>query len=47
MVIDAQVTSLAQGENLSSIAPTVLQLMGIAQPAVMTGRSVIKDSLAI
>jgi len=47
MVIDAQVTALAQGENLSSIAPTVLQLMGIAQPAEMTGRSVIKDSLAI
>jgi len=47
MVIDAQVTSLAQGENLSSIAPTVLQLMGIAQPVVMTGCSVIKDKLAI
>jgi 2,3-bisphosphoglycerate-independent phosphoglycerate mutase len=47
MVIDAQVTSLAQGENLSSIAPTVLQLMGIAQPVVMTGCSVIKDNLVI
>ena len=45
MVIDAQVKSLTQGENLSSIAPTVLQLMGIAQPAVMTGCSVIEDSL--
>jgi 2,3-bisphosphoglycerate-independent phosphoglycerate mutase len=47
LVIDAQVTTLAQGENLSAIAPTVLQLMGIAQPAAMTGRSVIKDSLSI
>ena len=46
LIIDAQVTTLAQGENLSAIAPTVLQLMGIAQPAVMTGRSVIKDSLS-
>ena len=45
LVIDAQVTRLAQHENLSALAPTVLQLMGIAQPAAMTGRSVILDSL--
>jgi 2,3-bisphosphoglycerate-independent phosphoglycerate mutase len=45
LVIDAQVTTLAQHENLSALAPTVLQLMGIAQPAAMTGRSVILDSL--
>jgi 2,3-bisphosphoglycerate-independent phosphoglycerate mutase len=44
LVIDAQVTALAQGEDLSAIAPTVLQLMGIPQPGVMTGRSVINDS---
>jgi 2,3-bisphosphoglycerate-independent phosphoglycerate mutase len=47
LVIDAQVTTLAQGENLSAIAPTLLQLMGIAQPAAMTGCSVIKDNLSI
>ena len=47
LVIDAQVTMLAQNENLSALAPTVLQLMGIAQPEVMTGRSVIKNSLVI
>jgi 2,3-bisphosphoglycerate-independent phosphoglycerate mutase len=47
LVIDAQVTRLAQNENLSALAPTVLQLMGIAQPAVMTGHSVIEDSLVI
>jgi 2,3-bisphosphoglycerate-independent phosphoglycerate mutase len=46
LVIDAQVTVLAQGGNLSAIAPTVLQLMGITQPAAMSGRSVINDSLS-
>jgi len=46
LVIDAQVTALAQGENLSAIAPTVLQLMGITQPAAMAGHSVINDSLS-
>ena len=45
LVIDSQVTRLAQDENLSALAPTVLQLMGIAQPAAMTGRSVILDEL--
>ena len=44
LIIDEQVTALAQGEDLSAIAPTVLQLMGIPQPGVMTGRSVINDN---
>ena len=44
LIIDEQVTALAQGEDLSAIAPTVLQLMGIPRPGVMTGRSVINDS---
>jgi len=44
LVIDGQVTTLAQGEDLSAIAPTVLQLMGIPKPGAMTGRSVIDDS---
>ena len=46
LVIDSEVNTLEQGGNLSAIAPTVLQLMGIPQPAAMTGRSVIIDSLA-
>jgi 2,3-bisphosphoglycerate-independent phosphoglycerate mutase len=46
LVIDAQVTALAQGGNLSAIAPTVLQLMGITQPAAMAGHSIINDSLS-
>ncbi len=45
LVIDHQVKSLRAGGNLSAIAPTVLQLMGISQPAVMDGSSVIADSL--
>ena len=43
LVIDERVTRLHADQNLSSIAPTVLQLMGLAQPAQMTGRSVIGD----
>ena len=46
LIIDERVTALAQGEDLSAIAPTVLQLMGIPKPGAMTGRSVINDSWA-
>ena len=46
LVIDDEVNSLVEGENLSTIAPTVLQLMGISQPPAMTGISVISDSLS-
>jgi 2,3-bisphosphoglycerate-independent phosphoglycerate mutase len=46
LVIDDEVESLREGGNLSAIAPTVLQLMGISQPADMTGSSVISDSLS-
>lgn len=44
LVIDPQVRELATGANLSAIAPTVLQLLGIEPPAAMTGESVILDS---
>ena len=43
MVVDKDVRLLANGGNLSAIAPTVLQLMGIPQPTTMTGRSLILD----
>ena len=46
LVIDAQVEKLAVDGDLSAIAPTVLQIMGIPQPEAMTGRSVILDTLA-
>jgi 2,3-bisphosphoglycerate-independent phosphoglycerate mutase len=41
MVIDKDARSLAEGDNLSAIAPTLLQLMGIPRPAAMTGNSLI------
>ncbi len=44
MVIDPEVAELTDGGNLSAIAPTVLQLMGIEQPAAMTGQSLISGS---
>jgi len=43
MIIDDQTTQLADGDNLSAIAPTVLQLMGISKPSAMSGRSLILD----
>ena len=46
LVIDSEVKTLTQGENLSAIAPTVLQLMGILRPAAMTGKSVISGSMS-
>ena len=46
LVMDSQVHTLRDGGNLSAIAPTVLQLMGIAQPEIMGGESVIADSLS-
>jgi 2,3-bisphosphoglycerate-independent phosphoglycerate mutase len=46
LVIDAQVQALRDGDNLSAIAPTVLQLMGLEQPDEMKGHSVILDSFS-
>lgn len=43
LVIDDQTSQLNSGDNLSAIAPTVLQLMGLEKPAAMSGRSLISD----
>ena len=43
MVIDKVPRSLAEGGNLSAIAPTLLQLMGIPKPKAMSGNSLILD----
>ncbi len=40
------VTLRAEGGILADVAPTVLELLGIAQPAAMTGRSLIDGALA-
>ena len=41
MVIDSDTWQLVNGQGLSSIAPTVLQLLGLAQPTQMRGRSLL------
>lgn len=41
VVIDEQVWQLSGVGGLSNIAPAVLQLMGLGQPAAMTGRSLL------
>ncbi len=46
LVFDEQVDQLRDGGNLSAIAPTVLQLMGVHQPAEMTGKSLISENLS-
>lgn len=43
MIIDEVPWRLATGENLSAIAPTLLQLMGIAQPEEMQGKSLLLE----
>jgi 2,3-bisphosphoglycerate-independent phosphoglycerate mutase len=43
MVIDEVPWRLATGENLSAIAPTLLQMMGISQPEEMKGRSLLLE----
>jgi len=43
LVIDDQAGELTSGDNLSAIAPTVLQLMGLPKPAAMSGKSLICD----
>ncbi len=41
LVIDRVKWDLANGQGLSAIAPTILQLMGIRQPKAMTGESLL------
>ncbi len=46
LVIDDETRKLAECDNLSAIAPTVLQLMGLVKPEAMTGNSLICDEWA-
>jgi 2,3-bisphosphoglycerate-independent phosphoglycerate mutase len=41
---DIRHAALRTGGRLADIAPTVLQLMGIAQPTDMTGQSLIEKA---
>ncbi|HEY9050352.1 MAG TPA: alkaline phosphatase family protein, partial [Gammaproteobacteria bacterium] len=43
MVIDEQAWRLSTGAGLSSVAPTLLQLMGLQQPPDMTGTSILLE----
>ena len=47
MVADINEWELTSGAGLSSIAPTVLQLMGIQQPECMPSESLLVASIAI
>jgi 2,3-bisphosphoglycerate-independent phosphoglycerate mutase len=47
LVIDQDQWRLNNGQGLSAIAPTVLQLMGINQPHEMTGKSLLLDKIKL
>ena len=42
MIIDAENWYLRPGGDLSSVAPTVLQLMGLPAPPSMTGKTLLQ-----
>ena len=46
MVIDKMQWQLADNAGLSSVAPTVLQLMGLEQPALMKSKSLLVAPVA-
>ena len=46
MVVDKEKWQLSNGEGLSAIAPTVLQLMGIEKPATMTSSTLLISKVA-
>lgn len=46
MIIDEVHWQLAVGAGLSSIAPTVLHLLGLQTPDAMTGRSLLLKPIA-
>jgi len=47
MVIDEVPWRLNTGAGLSSIAPTILQLMGLQQPKVMKGKSILLEEVKL
>ena len=46
MIIDDECWRLSTGAGLSSVAPTILQLMGLQQPPDMTGKSILLESIS-
>ncbi|RMG56038.1 MAG: 2,3-bisphosphoglycerate-independent phosphoglycerate mutase [Gammaproteobacteria bacterium] len=47
MIIDEVPWRLNTGAGLSSLAPTVLQLMGLQQPKVMKGKSILLEEIKV
>jgi 2,3-bisphosphoglycerate-independent phosphoglycerate mutase len=47
LVVDSATWRLATGAGLSSVAPTILQLMGLPQPAAITGESLLLDKVEL
>jgi 2,3-bisphosphoglycerate-independent phosphoglycerate mutase len=47
LVIDKSSWRLATGAGLSSVAPTILQLMGLPQPPSMTGNSLLLEEIEL
>ncbi|MFL5891569.1 MAG: 2,3-bisphosphoglycerate-independent phosphoglycerate mutase [Solirubrobacterales bacterium] len=46
LIVTADGTRLRSGGILADVAPTILELLGIPQPAAMTGRSLLLDAQA-
>ena len=42
VIVTKEGIELRDGGNLGDLAPTMLQLLGVEQPAEMTGKSIIK-----
>jgi 2,3-bisphosphoglycerate-independent phosphoglycerate mutase len=47
LVVDSATWRLATGAGLSSVAPTILQLMGLPQPSAITGESLLLDKVEL
>jgi 2,3-bisphosphoglycerate-independent phosphoglycerate mutase len=45
LIVDKSRWRLATGAGLSSVAPTILQLMGLSQPPAMTGKSLLLEEI--
>jgi 2,3-bisphosphoglycerate-independent phosphoglycerate mutase len=43
LIVTADGVTLRDGGILADVAPTVLELLGIEQPAEMTGRSLLRE----
>jgi 2,3-bisphosphoglycerate-independent phosphoglycerate mutase len=43
LIVTAEGATLRDGGILADVAPTVLELLGIEQPAEMTGRSLLRE----